>query len=488
MEKPGMGRRRPLAGAGLLDQRRFGLLLLGFLLSGAVLDAQTDPADEPLTVEIGVIPDTLYLNVPFRIVILTDYPFAGEVAVHVPPLPPSLNLEEARTEPRFSPDGAQRSTATEFLFTPRQGGELRLGAFEVIAGGKRALTEALTLFINGGREEPRLLWDPLPRTLTTGEEAVLSLRFTGGSPPDLANLAAEAPVNAILEILPHAAGDTRFRIRLIPLDGPALVLEGIRLDSPNRSLTAPGIRIPVLPAEETPSRRSVDRSLPPEATPSAVPDDPAIPFPAPDPPGFFLIRPGYERSAAQARELWEGDNRAEALALLRRDERDLIAGPALAVLRRSVEDSLGIGLTADETWRPRRLYLARALIPAGLLAILLIRRRSRKRGEGKKTVTSGLSRRYKDGIIIVALPSLILLLLAGGFGFSPAMINPSNRSASAVLRSSPVYRVPDAAGAAVFYFSEGQPVIIHAAVDHWAYVESSDGRAGWTAEDNLISY
>jgi hypothetical protein len=201
---------------------------------------------------------------------------------------------------------------------------------------------------------------------------------------------------------------------------------------------------------------------------------PPPPFPeTPDEP-FPLFRKAYEKTLDRARDLWSRACYAEALAELRRGERDLLAGPKLAAPRRMAEQALGLPRTAgtaDEKWRPRNFFLALIILSFCLLLLTIT----------KKGVRS----------------LFVLLLLAGILGL--AKTTPETgylRGSSAVLRAGAretslhvaAYRVPDTQGAISARWMEGQPVRLRAAAGRWAYAESPDGDAGWVLLDNLVFY
>jgi hypothetical protein len=219
------------------------------------------------------------------------------------------------------------------------------------------------------------------------------------------------------------------------------------------------------------------------------------PFPeVPDEP-FPLFRKAYGETLDRARELWSRTRYAEALAELRRGERDLLAGPKLAAPRRAAEQALGLtqmGAAADEKWRPRNFFLALILLSACLLLLTMVKRGAR----------SLLFRGSRYG--------LVLVLVAGILGLAPQpspkakgspleKIAPETgylRGSAAVLRAdaqntllqAAAYRVPDTQGAVSARWMEGQPLHIRAVAGLWAYAESPDGDAGWVPQDNLVFY
>ena len=205
------------------------------------------------------------------------------------------------------------------------------------------------------------------------------------------------------------------------------------------------------------------------------PPPPAFPETGPEP--FFLFRAGYDRTVAKARDLWDGNQKAEALAELRRGERDLSSGYALAPLRRAAERSLGIDFTGDEKRRPRRISLALVLGGSILLPLIPVIRFFRSR-RGKGPPLSPWAYRSIFGIVIG-------IFGAGIFGLTGGM---GKLSREVVLRSCAAYRVPEIQGAVNIFFTEGQPARVRSMADLWVYVESPDGKAGWVLREKVISY
>ena len=112
MEKPGMDRRYRPFGSGLLGLLLF---LLFPLFSGA------SGPEEDLLVIAEISPDNPIQNAPWRLSFLVDHPVSGEVTVRPPSLPPSLSLEQVRTEGRWIRTGENQNarwTLVEFLFIP----------------------------------------------------------------------------------------------------------------------------------------------------------------------------------------------------------------------------------------------------------------------------------------------------------------------------------------------------------------------------------
>jgi hypothetical protein len=455
------------------------------------LEAQAEPGDG-LTLVVSTFPEAPRAEETWTVTILADYPHPEDMTVSLPELPPSLVLEQVRKEPRYT-NRDERWTVCEMRFRFRRGGEAILPPIEVRVPGYTARTESLRVYAVGTapgerplEESVRLIRECDPPRAIAGEAAQIVLRLSG---PDQTPLSAvvsfpsrmDIPENALLEALPLSESDREggvlFRWRLIPLAGPTVYLAPLDIRYEGTVVTVPALAIPVLP--ERNAAAIPDAPAGPVSGAEAAPGDDGplenTPIPFPDLPAgvFFLFRHDYEEAAESARTLWEGGLRAEAIASLRRAERDSSAGPALIPLRRALEAALFPGLTADEQWRPRTLL--RALCAGSLTLLLtavlafLFRRKS--------AVTSGLSWGYKSiGITLLIILGLSIYALAGA------------PHTGGVLRAAEGYRLPEETGPGWVRFSEGQSAAVHSRVKDWVYVETPDGKAGWVSAGRVILY
>ncbi|MDR2019442.1 MAG: hypothetical protein LBQ14_01600 [Treponema sp.] len=457
-----------------------------------------------LSVLVWTSPENPVRGSPWTVSILVAHPVPSEVAVRPPELPPALTLERVRTEPRLARWASnERWTAVEFSFIPHRAGEFLLNAFEISTPGNRARTSPLVFRVR--REDgidreyrPRLQWELLspPEPLRegmefrTGEAAELALVLSDWDPrlsrPGGFSFSLAAMEQAVLEELPVSAPEAErgivSRLRIIPLEETDLSLTFPHVHYSGVNLEIPGIRILITPDKaETETGLSgaagggaadLSSGAVPEAVVSAaVSGGTAGAFPERPPP--LLFRGAYRRNAGAARALWDQGRRPEALALLRKNEGDRLAGFTLAPLRQEAEQVLGIADTEDEKRRPPvrfLLVIIAASIPPGILGITYL----------KKRVTSGRSWCYK---CILAVSALILC--AGLAGLADRFLD---RAPRAVLRSCTAYRVPDVLGTEEFRFPEGLPAVVRAEADSWVYVESAEGNAGWVLRENLVYY
>jgi hypothetical protein len=508
MEEPGMVRRHRFYRTGLLT---FVLLATLFFLSPQRSPGQdAREGAEELAVRLESSPERPVLGGFWRIVILVDHPVPEEVTVIPPELPPSLTFAQSRKETRFigtSAEQGRRWTLAEFLFVPQSAGEIILEPFEALVGDERVLTPPArtTVGAGEGREarRPHLAWDPPPRVLGIGEAAELTLRVLDGDPQRPLHrlpLSMTAPMEALLEEIPLTGDDLEqglaLRLRLIPLEGSRVSLGPFSLGFETLTLEAPAISIALSPPPAAPPP---EPTVTAEAVPGPTGDGsfdgpplPALAFPEVRDEPFPLFRRSYRETLAKARDYWGQSLYAEALGELRRGERDLLSGPALAATRRAAERLLDLPPTEDEKWRPRSCFVALIILSFCLLLLSIVLPRRARRGDSEKRgVTSLFFHGYT--IVIFALLGIIgfgVVALArspGGFeGLGGARKWPGN--AAVALRSCVAYRVPDLRGAISARWTEGQPVRVRSASGAWAYVESSGGEAGWVNRDSIIVY
>jgi hypothetical protein len=524
MEKPGMDRFFPFLRAGLLAAcyargffRRLGrknpgyparpriCLLTALALAGQAA-AETGALPEPLAVEVESAPEAV-LHGSWKVVILVDHPNPQEVSFLPPPLPPSLAAERVFTGGRMIPGSggaSRRWTAAEFSFIPQGAGTFVLGPFEINAADKRAFTAPIRLFVrdpegSAWEYRPLFSWETPSLPLSIGKSGEFALLLTGGDPqrtfPPEDFFRGKVSEGLILETRTLSDSDRErgvvFRFRIIPLAAGEFQLGPV---------LSPGKDIPEIPAVRFKAEAAPEKPGPEDLSPPEIPagfTDPAgpaepeweVPFPPGEAPVFLPFRTGYERARQSARELWEEGKRAEALAMLRRGERELFSGPALALLRRNMEQTLALEPGGDEIWRPLPLFGGLCAGAFVLILGIFLFSSSGRAFKGKKNVTSSGLRRYKRSILFLTVIFTGALLglgegviRRGGAGKEPA---PGKRG---VLRTVAARRIPDPESGVNVPFKDGQSVLIRDAAGNWAYVEAPDGRAGWVPEDRVIIY
>jgi len=221
-------------------------------------------------------------------------------------------------------------------------------------------------------------------------------------------------------------------------------------------------------------------------------DIPPRPFPETRETVFFLLQDEYDRIIGAVRALWEENRRAQALAEIRRNERDSLSGPFLISLRREMEQAMGLGFTEEERWRPLRVPLFVWLffglvVPLAGVFLLVFRPRLGNRRNPLKDQSSSRRGSFRNVIILILSIGLALIFLEEGWG-RVSMRRLSSTGRTAVLESTPAYRVPDVMGTVNARFGEGQPVFVSAYHLDWYYAESPDGRSGWVPREAVINY
>ncbi|MDR2403583.1 MAG: hypothetical protein LBD78_06090 [Spirochaetaceae bacterium] len=519
MEKPGMGRGYPRIRAGLLAFLLFAASFPGlFAVEG----------EGVLILSLESFPPEPRVGLPWMVSILVDHPYPAEVMVMPPALPAGLSLDRIRTRARVMKVSGERRTEVEFTFISGRKGPLLLPPFTVNVPGKRALSRELHVYVGDALDDTpddpggirgyrfRLIWESLPPSLHTGEHGEIRLGLAEQDRrkplPGPFSYYPPVPFNAILEELPLSAvdreGGVLLRLLVIPLEGDEVFFPARTLQYGTGVLEIPALSVPVL-AAALPSDTALPAgtvSLREEPAPIAPPgmadrDSSVVPFPDISPGPFFPFRGAYEKALTPVRRFWEAGHRAEALALLRRNERDTLIGFALVPVRRAAEASLGLTFRRNEFFQGFPVIAIAALVLCSVALIFFFFRKK----SGEKSVTSPIPRGYKI-VFIILIPMLGLGIYGFYWGFGLPV-----KGRAAVLRETSLYRVPEhvtenstgigspsrkvlaadstgTSGRAEAGFAEGEPVLIRSAAGSWAYVESSDGRAGWVPAERLIPY
>ena len=507
MEKQGMDRRKRLFRPGLLIFLPV-LFFVLFVFHGNRLWADDG---EVLDVQIETYPADPIVSNPWSVYVLVKHPSPREVNVEPPRFPSSLALERVRAEVKITAQG-ERWTRVEFLFTPLRPDTVTLEPFEVKTPTRRAMSAPLSVSFREEtvrrRYNPNFRWLGNASPVRTGESGELILELANWDPvkkTPQAFFQGQAPVNAIIEeSLPFEVmeGIYRYTINVIPIQGNAVKLEPISFTSDIYPLTVPGITIPVLPArqeslgEAEESHGILGNGLPEDVQEEETTMDKREQllaqkphFPAAPEKVFPLFRREYSQVVTRAKALWDDFRWAEALAELRKNERDSLSGPLLVPVRREVEQILGLGLTENESWHPLKiplllwvLFVLFILLAAAFLLFL------RRRGSIRK-MSVGPHRGSGFATVIVLFFAVVLALffLEESLGFFRLGGNGSSGK-TAVLRGTLGYRIPDLKGAVSDRFDEGQPVIVGSYMGGWCFAETPDGRSGWVPGGSVIVY
>ncbi|MDR2516433.1 MAG: SH3 domain-containing protein [Spirochaetaceae bacterium] len=461
-----MDRRRAVFRTGLL------IFAAAFLAAPSLCAQET----ERLAFRVETGPDTTRAGLIWTVTITVDHGVPGEVTFRLPVVPPGIALERTRVLP-WTGGGGRRGTRIELDFMPRLPGTAVIPPIELSAPGKRGLTDTLTVRIEGDENTPSsppaLVWgDPLPAPAQGAPFHVFLFQAAGASPGPEGN-AADAfsplpPPDAILEALPagELPAGAILGLSIIPLKGAVLTLAPFPLTLNGGAALTPSLTLSVsrtagLTAVEDASSGDVPR-LNVEPAGTGVP---------PWPEGAAARLPGMTRGTArdpamESRRFWEAGHFAEALALLRAEESASLFGPCWRPLRRSLEQGLGLENTVDETWLPRRFFLAGGV--AGILAVLvLLFWGKRKRGAA-----------YRAGVFFLFLFAAFCV-----FGFSA-----SAGKRRALAQGGAARAAPAPGSSVLFTFSPGERLRVRAAAGGWMYAENAAGRAGWVPAESVIRY
>jgi len=486
-----MDRRKQLFRAGLL-----GLFILVFFLPSFFrLGELRADEGEALEVLIETSPANPVVNSLWSVYVLVKHPSPREVSVEPPRFPSSLALERVRAEARTTAQG-ERWTRVEFLFTPLRAETITLGPFDVKTPLGRALSAAVNVTIREEtarrRYEPRFRWQSRPPSLSTGKEGELLLELVNWDPMKTIPqgfFQGKAPTNAILEeSMPFEEGGVYlYTISIIPLENSAVKIGPISFRYDIYALTIPEITVPVVPAgrPQAVSGEGVVASRNNDPTS----DVPPPPFPSSREKVFFLFQKEYDEIKARAQSLWEENYRAEALAEIRKNERDNLFGPYLVPLRMEIEKVLGLGFTENERWRPLKIPLTVWAIFGFLIfltALFLYAFRPQRRIKWKNAVFHRGNNFFTIIVLVfaAALGFIILEESVSRFSFGSS----GSTGKTGVLKETQGYRIPDYKGAISEKFFDGQPASIGDYRGDWCFAETPDGRSGWVPRESVIPY
>jgi hypothetical protein len=279
----------------------------------------------------------------------------------------------------------------------------------------------------------------------------------------------------IMEALPPE-GEEILAFRLIPLEGPFFILPAFKLSPERGGPEAPALKIPVNPLPPAPREEEEVREKPAEGR--RLP-----PFPLEE-----ETYPGGWRGGIleRSRALWEGGQAVEALAELRRYERDHIAGFNLAAPRRELEGTLLLEGEEDEVFRHPLILVPAALLCIFLAALSLTLPAIPRRGPASRR--PWISRGAALVFFVLALLCLLRLSAARSLGTLPAYFREKSPR-QALARGTPVYQVPEDRGTRIASLREGQRLLIYEVRDGWAYAESQrEGIAGWIRTGSYLIY
>ena len=500
-----MGAGRKIYRIGFLMMKKIAVIVFVvkiFLLFPFILSAEGENAENialPPVVTISVYPQTFVTGDHLRLTLFANHPFPDEVFLIAPPFPPALHLHRYVKSPRMTASGIQ--TVFEFTLVPNRSGRILIEPFTVITPVGTTQTGYLVLDVQAqniypARIFPQIIWETeagLPLTfmqMTKGERIVFVLRVTGaalGYLPLRDFFMPEVPQGAILTSLSlseqeRAAGIV-LKLSLIPLEG------NFRLPARTLNFNNFVFEIPALHISVTERRIVFPEDVLPKDTDNI--SETVFPFPDFDYSFFdnFVMNPWLAQSAEiyrQAKSLWESGFYAQALAELRGYERDHPASVFFRLLRQEAEETLGFYFTEHENRWQRILLFVLSILVLFLVIIfpfvcLLFFGGLRK----KLAVICAVV------IAIFGSISLYWLVLYRLADTTFILQHTSGRFQSlGVTVETPVRRLADINGEKLFFFREGQPVVIMLNSGLWVYVRTNDAerRTGWIPAENVIFY
>ena len=311
--------------------------------------------------------------------------------------------------------------------------------------------------------------------MAAGERAIFTLRVSRGTEaPPQEFFMPEVPPGAILAALPvtaaERAGGVVIKLNLVPLDGdfnlPARVLQ-----YENTRFEIPALHIRV--SGRVHSEGSAIAKEPPQSAthPAQFPE---LPNRGSD--STEKKRRQLEEICDAARDLWNDGHRAQALAELRRNERDHSSGALLAAVRREAEESIGLYDTGNESRLWRKVFFGLTLFFIHIVIISLVVCFALKRVSWRKRA------------FFCAVASAALALLC--FRFTGPQSAGSGRCG--VMLEASVRRTADLDGEELFRFTEGQPVAVMLNSGSWLYVRANSASrfewSGWVPAEAVILY
>jgi hypothetical protein len=450
--------------------------LLMIPLAASAQDASAgDNPHEGVLVDIEISPDIPKVGRPLAVTLLVDYPVPDAVTVITPLFPPPLVFDRFVKAPK--PSEGQVKTAVEYRFIPNINGLFILEPFTVICPYGTVRTQPIVLDISLPSEEksvpiPRITWEGVPSRMMSGERADFTLRVSGLGPrkPPEDFFTPVVPRRAIFETSPMSieekTGLVTVNFSFIPMESGefrmnarTLYFENIRFEVPSLHIR---VNEPVAAGEQIAE--------------AAVYDKEQTPFPEFD---FAILDKSLKSIYNEARDLWDSGFHAQALAILRKNERDHSSGALLQPLRRNVEENLEIFNTRNEDrnhWKYLlwlAIFLFMIVIISPFVCFIIFTGSLRKKA---------------------ILASVVVFAVLGSFCLYRVIdlqdINSQNGRFGITVET-PVRRVADYGGEELFNFREGQPlVILQNSNTGWLYVRANEasGDSGWIPENAVIFY
>jgi hypothetical protein len=445
---------------------------------------------------IRLDPESPHAGQEWTLSLLIDHPNPHEVTVIAPDFPESFFLDRVLKSARLITQGdtAGRWTEAEYRIISHTPGSFTIDPFTAITPGSRISTGQLAVIVrNVGIDavmfQPRLEWDGVPSRLCVGEPGIFNLKISGWDGHPLPNSHVFMPAlneSFIMEVQePH--GSDVLCLKITPL-----AVHDLHIPARTVVYNTVTLEIPALGVSVSPQPIPVHAAT---GTTAEQTQAPAFPeFELPPYAGFFsrlvfgidIFRTDYESVYRCAADLFNQGCYAEALSLLRRNERDHAAFSLFASVRRQTEETIDIYNTHNE--KPQKLiknlYLFFCAVVLILCTLFFIR---------------GTGRNSKLALAIVFCAVSVWLF---GSGFLPVAVHPAvGLSRPAVVRDTELRQIPDFSGEPHARLKAGQPVRVFRAREKnqdterstqasWVRIitRDADRMSGWIPEDRAVFY
>jgi hypothetical protein len=485
------------------SKKYFSFCFMLMIITASSLFSYSGP-DEPLTVIIETEPDIPFVGLEWKISLLVDHPEVGQVFIQTPPFSEdAVRLDRVRTEPYFMYSGnnlGESWTLVEFFFIPLKPGTIILPPFEIRTPEKNAFTSQMVFHIEAHEGtyiyQPELRWESVPDSLPQGKADELLLVMQNNDPQkkpdDSLLITIDIPEHAIMERISLSDDDRRkngiLRLRIIPLENETMFINPIIVEYEEFSLASPPLQIHVVPSSAANNQSVSAYSLSAEELNYHLDDENPASHEQDESSSSLRryfpssLKKQYDEIIQKTEELWNNDEQAEALAFIRKAERESIIGFSLRSVRKNLEQELELGITDDEAYLPVKPLLILCAV-FFILSIILFFKLIFSR---KKKTSFSFFRIICYAVLVLCIIAALISAILGIIG----IIKDSGKDAphQVVLYQTDVYRVPEISGAVSGSFKEGEPGIIRSSAGDWLYIETRNGQAGWVQTNRVIRY
>jgi hypothetical protein len=431
---------------------------------------------------IGFSPQEPVVNTEWTLSVYVNYPAPEEVSPIAPVFPEALKLDRIIKRPWMQ--DLQEWTLIEYFFIPLDPGPATIGSFGILTPAGRADTVPLAINVQGVNNvrQPGLYWGRAP-SLTAGKNGILHLYVRDGAFP-LPGAETFMPAlnpDMILESLAITPEERNsglvLKLSVIPLKAGAVTFPPRTFTHGDTRYEIPGLRITVTAAQSAAHNATAPATQAFSPAQEIVPEN--AEFPVNNINANSSLPQKYtvalEGIYAQARDLWNGGLYAQAVAELRKNERDHPAGNFLRQLRLQAEETLGLYETYDESRAYRKFLSALAI---ALFALSL-------------AIPVPVLIFFKNKNIMKAAVLCAIIMAGTGFFCLFRLLKPARVTGGAgITFETPVRLAPDETAEEVFRFQEGQPVRIISGGSLWIYAKAFDRRgiSGWIPAKAVIYY